>query len=80
MSVTVRRKSSLIITDGIFRRAMCCRGNGFWRGGVQRENPKSLYLKPGDVVECEIEKIGVLRNPVVSYREKHGGKSLGLAA
>ena len=39
------------------------------------DDPKSLYLKPGDVVECEIEKIGVLRNPVVSYKEKHGGKS-----
>jgi 2-keto-4-pentenoate hydratase/2-oxohepta-3-ene-1,7-dioic acid hydratase in catechol pathway len=40
------------------------------------DDPKSLYLKPGDVVECEIEKIGVLRNPVVSYRELHGGKSV----
>jgi 2-keto-4-pentenoate hydratase/2-oxohepta-3-ene-1,7-dioic acid hydratase in catechol pathway len=38
-------------------------------------DPKSLYLKPGDIVECEIEKIGVLRNPVVSYQEKHGGKA-----
>lgn len=34
-------------------------------------DPKSLYLRPGDVVECEIEKIGVLRNPVVSFREKY---------
>ena len=42
-------------------------------------DPKSLYLKPGDVVECEIENIGVLRNPVVSYREKHGGKSVAAA-
>jgi 2-keto-4-pentenoate hydratase/2-oxohepta-3-ene-1,7-dioic acid hydratase in catechol pathway len=40
------------------------------------EDPKSLYLKPGDIVECEIEKIGVLRNPVVSYRELHGRKSV----
>src|SRR6266478_1089973 len=39
-------------------------------------DPKSLYLKPGYVVECEIEKIGVLRNPVVSYKEMHGGKSV----
>ena len=31
-----------------------------------------LYLKPGDVMEAEIEKIGVLRNPVVSWREAHG--------
>src|SRR4029077_12309478 len=42
-------------------------------------DPKSLYLKPGDVVECEIEKIGVLRNPVVSYKERHGGKSVAAA-
>ena len=42
-------------------------------------DPKSLYLKPGDVVECEIEKIGVLRNPVVSYKEKHSGKSVAAA-
>jgi len=39
------------------------------------DDPKSLYLKPGDIVECEIEKIGVLKNPVVSYREMHGEKS-----
>ena len=32
----------------------------------------SLYLKPGDVMECEIEGIGVLRNPVVSWREAYG--------
>jgi len=42
-------------------------------------DPKSLYLKPGDVVECEIENIGVLRNPVVSYKEKRGGKSIAAA-
>ncbi len=32
----------------------------------------SLYLKPGDVMEAEIEKIGVLRNPVISWRDGHG--------
>src|SRR5258707_178453 len=42
-------------------------------------DPKTLYLKPGDVGECEIEKIGVLRNPVVSYRAKDGGKSVAAA-
>src|SRR5260370_18925257 len=36
-------------------------------------DPKSLDLKPGDVVQCEIERIGVLRNPVVSFKERHGG-------
>jgi 2-keto-4-pentenoate hydratase/2-oxohepta-3-ene-1,7-dioic acid hydratase in catechol pathway len=31
-----------------------------------------LYLKPGDVMEAEIERIGVLRNPVISWAEAHG--------
>ena len=31
----------------------------------------SLYLKPGDVMECEIERIGVLRNPVISWEDAH---------
>jgi 2-keto-4-pentenoate hydratase/2-oxohepta-3-ene-1,7-dioic acid hydratase in catechol pathway len=35
-------------------------------------DPKAWYLKPGDVMECEIEKIGILRNPVVSWEEAHG--------
>src|SRR3954463_1772091 len=30
------------------------------------DDPMSLYLKPGDVVECEIERVGVLRHAVVS--------------
>jgi 2-keto-4-pentenoate hydratase/2-oxohepta-3-ene-1,7-dioic acid hydratase in catechol pathway len=36
------------------------------------EDAASLYLKPGDVIEAEIEGIGVLRNPVVSWQEAHG--------
>ena len=32
----------------------------------------SLYLKPGDLMECEIQDIGVLRNPVISWQEGHG--------
>ena len=36
------------------------------------EDAASLYLKPGDVMEAEIERIGVLRNPVVSWAEAHG--------
>jgi 2-keto-4-pentenoate hydratase/2-oxohepta-3-ene-1,7-dioic acid hydratase in catechol pathway len=32
----------------------------------------SLYLRPGDVMEAEIERIGVLRNPVISWEEGHG--------
>jgi 2-keto-4-pentenoate hydratase/2-oxohepta-3-ene-1,7-dioic acid hydratase in catechol pathway len=30
------------------------------------DDPMSLYLKPGDVVECDIERVGVLRNAVVA--------------
>jgi 2-keto-4-pentenoate hydratase/2-oxohepta-3-ene-1,7-dioic acid hydratase in catechol pathway len=36
------------------------------------EDAASLYLKPGDVMEAEIERIGILRNPVVSWQEAHG--------
>jgi 2-keto-4-pentenoate hydratase/2-oxohepta-3-ene-1,7-dioic acid hydratase in catechol pathway len=32
----------------------------------------SLYLRPGDVMECEIEGIGTLRNRVISWQEGHG--------
>lgn len=35
-------------------------------------DPKSWYLKPGDVMECEIERIGILRNPVISWEEAYG--------
>jgi 2-keto-4-pentenoate hydratase/2-oxohepta-3-ene-1,7-dioic acid hydratase in catechol pathway len=36
------------------------------------EDAAELYLKPGDVMEAEIERIGVLRNPVISWEEAHG--------
>src|SRR5262245_57759246 len=36
------------------------------------EDAASLYLKPGDVMEAEIERIGVLRNPVISWQQGHG--------
>jgi 2-keto-4-pentenoate hydratase/2-oxohepta-3-ene-1,7-dioic acid hydratase in catechol pathway len=35
-------------------------------------DPKKWYLKPGDVMECEIERIGVLRNRVISWQEAYG--------
>jgi len=35
-------------------------------------DPKAWYLKPGDVMECEIEGIGVLRNPVISWKQAYG--------
>jgi 2-keto-4-pentenoate hydratase/2-oxohepta-3-ene-1,7-dioic acid hydratase in catechol pathway len=37
-----------------------------------REDAHDYYLKPGDVMECEIEHIGVLRNPVISWEKAHG--------
>jgi 2-keto-4-pentenoate hydratase/2-oxohepta-3-ene-1,7-dioic acid hydratase in catechol pathway len=42
-------------------------------------DPKAWYLKPGDVMECEIENIGVLRNPVISWEEAYGHKPGTLA-
>jgi 2-keto-4-pentenoate hydratase/2-oxohepta-3-ene-1,7-dioic acid hydratase in catechol pathway len=36
------------------------------------EDAASLYLKPGDVIEAEIERIGVLRNPVISWEDAYG--------
>ena len=41
-------------------------------GFKSEEERRRLYLKPGDVIEAEIERIGVLRNPVISWQEAHG--------
>jgi 2-keto-4-pentenoate hydratase/2-oxohepta-3-ene-1,7-dioic acid hydratase in catechol pathway len=41
-------------------------------GFKSEEERRRLYLKPGDVIEAEIERIGILRNPVVSWQEGHG--------
>jgi len=38
-------------------------------------DPKAWFLKPGDVMECEIEHIGILRNPVISWEEAYGRKA-----
>jgi 2-keto-4-pentenoate hydratase/2-oxohepta-3-ene-1,7-dioic acid hydratase in catechol pathway len=35
-------------------------------------NPQAWYLKPGDLIEAKIEKIGVLRNRVIGWREAYG--------
>jgi len=40
-------------------------------------DPKAWYLKPGDVMECEIEGIGVLRNPVISWEQAYGEEPPG---
>jgi 2-keto-4-pentenoate hydratase/2-oxohepta-3-ene-1,7-dioic acid hydratase in catechol pathway len=42
-------------------------------------DPQAWYLKAGDVVECEIEKIGILRNRVISWQEAYGEKPAALA-
>ncbi|MGH3266672.1 MAG: fumarylacetoacetate hydrolase family protein [Trebonia sp.] len=35
------------------------------------DDPFANYLKPGDVVEAEIQKLGVLRNRVVAWEDAH---------
>jgi len=35
------------------------------------DDAAALYLKPGDVIEAEIERVGVLRNRVISWAEGH---------
>lgn len=35
-------------------------------------DPESWYLKPRDVMECEIEGIGTLSNPVISWEDAYG--------
>jgi 2-keto-4-pentenoate hydratase/2-oxohepta-3-ene-1,7-dioic acid hydratase in catechol pathway len=42
-------------------------------------DPKARYLKVGDVMECEIEGIGVLRNRIISWEEAYGRKPAALA-
>jgi 2-keto-4-pentenoate hydratase/2-oxohepta-3-ene-1,7-dioic acid hydratase in catechol pathway len=40
-----------------------------------RKNPEKYYLRPGDVLESEIENIGVLRNYIVQERPRKKLKS-----
>ena len=40
--------------------------SGTCSGVASRMKPEPKYLKPGDVVECEVEGLGVLRNTVVA--------------
>ena len=42
-------------------------------------DPKAWFLKSGDVMECEIEQIGVLRNPVISWEQAYGETPHALA-
>jgi 2-keto-4-pentenoate hydratase/2-oxohepta-3-ene-1,7-dioic acid hydratase in catechol pathway len=43
-------------------------------GGVaaSMDDPFANYLKPGDVVEAEIGRVGLLRTPIISWQEGHG--------
>ena len=34
-------------------------------GGVGAKRNPPLWMKPGDIVEVEVEKLAILRNPVV---------------
>jgi hypothetical protein len=36
------------------------------------DDPFANYLRPGDVVEAEIERVGTLRNPVVAWADRPG--------
>src|SRR5207302_4990591 len=36
------------------------------------EDAASLYLKPGDAIEAEIERIRVLPHPAISWQDAHG--------
>jgi len=35
-------------------------------------DPQAWYLKPGDLIEAKIEKIGTLRNRVIGWKEAYG--------
>ena len=37
-----------------------------------RPDAQDYYLRTGDLIECEIENIGVLWNPVISWEEAYG--------
>jgi 2-keto-4-pentenoate hydratase/2-oxohepta-3-ene-1,7-dioic acid hydratase in catechol pathway len=44
-------------------------------GAASTGDAKAGYLKVGDVMECEIERIGILRNRIVSWEEAYGRKA-----
>lgn len=39
------------------------------------KDPQAWYLKPGDVVEATIEKIGTLRNRIIGWEEAYGKRA-----
>jgi 2-keto-4-pentenoate hydratase/2-oxohepta-3-ene-1,7-dioic acid hydratase in catechol pathway len=50
-------------------------------GGVEAfsDDPKAWYPKPGEIMECVIEKIGVQSNKVLSWKETYGSSPVALA-
>ena len=73
MSVTIPEILSNFSALGYSRGRRPLDRNGGRRRRLQvRGGARRLYLKPGDVIEAEIERIGVLRNPVISWQEGHG--------
>jgi len=37
-----------------------------------KTDAEKYYLQPGDVVECEVEGMGILRNEIISWEEAYG--------
>ena len=73
MSVTIPEILSNFSGLGYSAGDVLSTGTVVGRGGLQvARGARPLYLKPGDVVEAEIERIGVLRNPIISWQEGHG--------
>jgi 2-keto-4-pentenoate hydratase/2-oxohepta-3-ene-1,7-dioic acid hydratase in catechol pathway len=70
MSVTVPEIISHYSAMGYSRGDILSTGTVAGVAGFS-EDAASLYLRPGDVVEAEIERVGVLRNPVISWAEGH---------
>ncbi len=48
-------------------------------GPASNGDSKARYLKVGDVMECEIEGIGILRNRIISWEEAYGRKAAALS-
>src|SRR5437773_2366335 len=71
MSVTIPEILSHYSALGYSPGDVVSTGTGSGVAGFS-EDAASLYLKPGDMMEAEIERIGVLRNPVASWQEAHG--------
>ena len=46
-------------------------------GADSAGDAKTGYLNVGDVMECEIESIGILRNRIISWEEAYGHKASG---